>query len=138
MHETQLLAPLSEGETGLGEEAPLDRSFTCAGPMGDLFEPTLIAGIVVEQLADATSPRIFRLRQMQRCGPGDLELIEDHLDETGVLRIAPAQLAEFHRVQDELAEQRPDRQRAAARSDGSRDSRGYVQGAHGHRARDLD
>ncbi|MCY1442428.1 hypothetical protein D9M71_587940 [compost metagenome] len=128
-----MLAPFVEAHTQFTGEQP--RQGAAAGAH---FQPPVFQGAVQfrglqEGQADGPKATILRHRQVQRHAFQGGDLVEDQPLHQEVMRLC-VQLFQLDGTQDQLPQQRRDRQHAAAVEAGRRGVGGDEQGAHLHLA----
>jgi len=137
MDQPQPLAPLDEAHAGVAAEQALHGARARIGKAGEALEIAVAAGIGAELLGDPQQPRIARHRHAERKRRRAGELGEEQAGEVRLLALLAHQPARDDR-QDQLAQQRPDLDRAAAPTDLRAALGRHVDGAHRQCAARLD
>ena len=100
-----MLAPLAERQLRVAEERALDRP-TCSLPAVLQRASSglrSLGRILEEQLRHAERARLARVRELERRGRGDVELVEEDADQPPLGRRPGIERLEAAGVQDELA-----------------------------------
>lgn len=134
VNEAEALAPLLEGDAGLGAEEAFDGASARASALCDGRKRYGGGGIGFENVGDSEGARIFGHFELEWDGGEGVELIEDYVDQVGLRGDGGVERADGDGLEDQFAEEWGDVHSGAVSAIELRELRDEVERAGFYRA----